>query len=178
MATTKKAERRSKIMTLRSSAPAARATAPVRRRATPRRAAGSTPKAKANPRKAHRQVLSTPRNALPGWHDLATGENERHRLRSRHSAFLETISTTRFGVLILAIAAAFTVYVGHVHATRDLVVHVESLRQENLRLHLQFNRLKGDFDRGTGPSLIYQRAGALGLEEGIAYGPTIKVVAP
>ncbi len=177
MATTKTTERRSKIMTLRSSPPTARKTAPVRRRTATRRSDGPAA-VKTAPRKAHRQVLSTPRNPLPGWHDLATGENERHRLRSRHSAFLETISTARFALLILAVAAAFTVYVGHVHATRDLVVHVESLRQENLRLHLQYNRLKGDFDRLTGPSQIYQRAGALGLEEGIAYGPTIRVVAP
>ena len=99
-------------------------------------------------------------------------------MRSRHGSFLETISTLRFGMLVLAIAAVFTLYIGHVHATRALLVEVQSLRQENLELHLRYNRLKGEFDRATGPATIYRRAKELGLEEGISYGPTIRLAAP
>ncbi|HEX7072044.1 MAG TPA: hypothetical protein VF190_14620 [Rhodothermales bacterium] len=176
MASTKTAERKSRIMTLRSN-PAPRTSTPVRKRQAVRRTNAGPAAVRTAPRKAHKPVLSTPKNPLPGWHDLATGENERHRRRSRHSSFLETISTARFGLLIVAIAVAFTLYVGHVHSTRQVLAEVTTLRQENLRLHLRYNRLKGDFDRATGPSLIYQRAGDLGLEEGIAYGPTIRVAA-
>ena len=176
MASTRTANRRSKIMTLRGGGPAERPNAPARRKQTPARRSAPASNGRTTQRKAHKPVLSTPKNALPGWHDLATGENERHRRRARNVSVLEAISTARFALLIAAVAAVFTVYVGHVHATRDLLSTVTALRQENLRLHLQHNRLKGDFDRATGPSLIYQRAGALGLEEGIAYGPTIRVV--
>lgn len=179
MSSTKRADRRGKIITLRDGKPAGRAATPARTvRKTSRKRQPARTATNAPPRKAHRPVISTPRNALPSWHDLATGEKERHRLRARHATFLETISTTRFGILIIAIAAAFTLYVGHVHATQDLLAEVQTIRKENLRLHLQYNRLKGDFDRATGPSVIYREAGALGLEEGIAYGPTIRVTAP
>jgi hypothetical protein len=78
-------------------------------------------------------------------------------------------------LLLLAVAAAFTLYVGHVHATQDLLAEVQLLRKDNVRLHMQHNRLKGEFDRRAGPAGLYERARALGLEEGIAYGPTITV---
>lgn len=77
--------------------------------------------------------------------------------------------------LILVIAALFTLYVGHVHATQALLADLEGARRDNLRLHLKHNRLKGEFDRATGPAVIYERARALGLEEGVAYGPTIRI---
>jgi hypothetical protein len=50
---------------------------------------------------------------------------------------------------------------------------MQQAKKENLRLHLKLNRLRGDFDRATGPAVVYQRAKEIGLEEGIAYGPTI-----
>lgn len=111
---------------------------------------------------------------LPSWRDLATS-NERMQDRPRVSAYIEEVSTVRFGLLLLAIAAAVTFYVGHVHATQDLVAEVQRARRDNLRLHLKMNRLKGEFDRTTGPAVIYRRARELGLEEGIAYGPTITI---
>ena len=80
----------------------------------------------------------------------------------------------RFGLVLLALATVFTLYIGHVHATQDLLDELQQARRENLQLHLQHNRLKGAFDQATGPSVIYQRAGAMGLEEGIEYGPTIR----
>lgn len=155
-------------------APKPRATEPPKPRATKAKARRSQP---AKPGVARRQsiVLSGPRNALPGWHDLATGEPERYRMRARHASFLETISTARFGLLILVIAIAFTGYVGHVYATQNLLVERQLAEKENLRLHLRHNRLKGLFDQTTGPAMIYSRAKEMGLEEGIIYGPTIEV---
>ena len=104
---------------------------------------------------------------LPGWKALST--------KARRAGYLEQVSTVRFAGLILLLAAAFTLYVGHVHATQDLFAEVQQARAENQRLHLKLTRLRGAFDRATGPSVIYKRAPALGLEEGIAYGPTIHV---
>jgi hypothetical protein len=111
---------------------------------------------------------------LPGWKDLA-GSNERVRVASRRGSFLESISTTRFALLIVGMAVLFTLYVGHVHATQDMLAEVQQERRENLRLHLKFNRLKGDFDQMVGPSVIYTRAGDLGLVEDPSFGPTIQV---
>ncbi len=112
--------------------------------------------------------------ALPGWNDLAKA-NQRPPGSGRRGTFLERISTTRFALLIVAIAILFTMYVGHVHATHDLLADVQQLRRENLQLHLKHNRLKGEFDRMVGPGVIYDRARKLGLEENAVYGPTIKI---
>jgi hypothetical protein len=110
--------------------------------------------------------------ALPSWKEL-----EREQTSSRRSSdgFLERISTVRFALAILALAALFTLYVGHVHATQDLVARVQEARQVNRSLHLKHNRLKGAFDRATGPAVIQRRAQELGLEENLAYGPPITV---
>lgn len=109
---------------------------------------------------------------LPGWDELAA-RNERRPDR-RGSTFLAHVSTARFALLILVVAAAVTLYVGHVQATQELLAEVQQQRRDNLRYHLKYNRLKGDFDRMTGPATIYERARALGLVEDIHYGPTIE----
>jgi len=111
---------------------------------------------------------------LPSWRDLATS-NERDPGPSRLGTLIEKVSTVRFGLLVLVIAVVFTLYVGHVYATQDVLVELQQLRRENLRLHLKHNQLKSAFDRATGPSVVYQRAWAMGLEDGIEYGPTIEV---
>lgn len=111
---------------------------------------------------------------LPGWSDLAKS-NRRAPSTGRGATFLERISTTRFAVLIVLLAILFTTYVGHVHATQNLLADVQQLRRENLELHLKYNRLKGDFDGMVGPGVIYERAGRLGLVEDATYGPTIEV---
>ena len=77
--------------------------------------------------------------------------------------------------MILAIAGLFTLYVGHVHATTDVYNQLQQARAENQRLHLKHNRLKGAYDRRTGPSVIYERARALGLQESVTYGSPITV---
>ncbi len=84
------------------------------------------------------------------------------------------LTPARTALLILAVAAAFTLYIGHVHATQELLSEVQTAQREHLRLNLKYNRLKGEFDRATGPAMIYERARALGLEEGIAYGPELR----
>jgi len=111
---------------------------------------------------------------LPSWRDLATS-NQRAPGPSRLGTLIEKVSTVRFGLLVLAIAAVFTLYVGHVYATQDVLVELQQMRRENLRLHLKHNQLKSAFDRATGPSVVYQRAWAMGLEDGIEYGPTIEI---
>lgn len=81
----------------------------------------------------------------------------------------------RFAVVVLLLAGAFTLYVGHVHATKDLLEEVQTARSENQRLHLKRNRLQGEFARKTSPSVIYERARALGLEESVTYGTPISM---
>ena len=95
---------------------------------------------------------------LPGWKDLgATGTKQAARTSAK-GAYLEKISNTRFMALILVVAALFTLYVGHVHATQALRTELEWAQRDNLRLHLKHNRLKGEFDQATGPAVIYREA--------------------
>ena len=84
--------------------------------------------------------------------------------------------TLRFALLMVAVGALFTLYVGHVYATQELAAEVQQLQRENHRLILKHNRLRGEFDRMTAPSVILHRAEVLGLESGSAYGPTISLI--
>lgn len=111
--------------------------------------------------------------ALPSWTDLEPPKNRRRS--TSDGAFLENVSTLRFALLILAVAAVFTLYVGHVHATSDLYSQLQQARTENQRLHLKHNRLRGERDRRAGPSVIYERARELGLQESVTYGPPISI---
>ena len=111
--------------------------------------------------------------ALPSWADLEPSTNRKRT--GSDDAFLQNVSTVRFALVILAVAGVFTLYVGHVHATTDLYSQLQQARAENQRLHLKHNRLKGEFDHRTGPSVIYERARELGLRESVTYGPPITV---
>ena len=113
--------------------------------------------------------------ALPDWTDLETPNNQRQSRRPSDESFLEGISTVRFALAVLVLAGTFTLYVGHVHATRDLLNEVQELRTENKRLHLKRNRLKGKFARKTSPSVIYDRARELGLRASVTYGPPVSI---
>ncbi len=137
------------------------------RKPVPRRPAATRTRAK----KSAPQVYS----GLPSWRDISAG-NERKPAKSRRSK-AKQLSTLRFGLIVLFAVTLFTLYVGHVHATQEALAHVQELRRENLRLHLKYNRVKGEFDRMTGPEVIYRRAKELGLEEGFAYGPAIRPLA-
>ncbi len=111
--------------------------------------------------------------ALPSWTDLEPSRNRRRS--TSEDTFLENVSTLRFSLLILAVAAVFTLYVGHVHATTDLYNQLQQAQTENQRLHLKHNRLQGEFGRRVGPSVIYKRARELGLRGSVTYGPPITV---
>ena len=111
---------------------------------------------------------------LPTWRELPAVVNG-SRAKVKGPALVDTVTTRQFVAVILVIAAAFTLYVGHVQATQDLLSEVQHARRENLRLHLKYNRLKGEFDYATSPAVVYERAKALGLEEGYSYGATIRV---
>lgn len=113
--------------------------------------------------------------ALPEWTDLEPRKNKRRSSPSGDESFLERISTVRFALVVLVLAGAFTLYVGHVHATRSLLNEVQELRTTNKRLHLKRNRLQGQFARKTSPSVIYERARDLGLRASVTYGPPITI---
>lgn len=113
--------------------------------------------------------------ALPTWRQLESKQNRKKKRHADGSPLLEAVSTVRFALILAGVATAFTLYVGHVHATQDLLANTEQAQKENHRLHLKYNRLKGDFDRLTGPARIHSRAHALGFVEDAAYARTIIV---
>jgi hypothetical protein len=111
---------------------------------------------------------------LPAWSDLsATKTNTVRQKRDAKPSLVDGVPTLRFALLLMAACAVFTLYVGHVYATQELVAEVQQLQKERLRLVLKHNRLRGEFDRMTAPSVILDRAAALGLEPGSQYGPMI-----
>lgn len=109
--------------------------------------------------------------ALPEWSDLSGGRSS----DGARASLLRHVSTGQFALLIAGAALAVTLYIGHVQATQDVLVRLRQAQQENQRLHMRLTRLQGEFDRATGPSIIYERAHKLGLEESVVYGPTIYV---
>ena len=159
------------------------------RRSGPRRAPGAVPqrgkrrKSHASPRpsdsngsKETSQTDSWQRHAtaLPSWTDLETGNTRRRSSPQRTKGhFVEKVSTLKFALVVILLAAASTAYVGHVQATQQLLEAVQEARAENQSLHLQHNRLNGEFDRRTGPRVIHERARELGLQETVRYGATL-----
>lgn len=108
--------------------------------------------------------------AIASWKSLSVFE-EPANPNSRGS--VTRISTARYALVLFLVAGVFTLYIAHVYASQDLLNSLQQIRRENLQLHLRHNRITGAIDRATGPSVIYRRAAALGLEEGITYGPPI-----
>ena len=109
----------------------------------------------------------------PSWRELARRESTRAD-QPRGVRF----SARRLTLYVVVAAALFVAYVWHVYATREALQEVQRLRREHLQLVLTYNRLKGEFDRATSPAVIYERARALGLEEGFTYGPVVVHVQP
>jgi hypothetical protein len=103
------------------------------------------------------------------------GGTQVERREGRASRALMGISTLHFVLLVIAASMLFTLYVGHVYATQNLLTDLQDARRDNLELHLRHNRLKAAFDGATSPSVILPRAQALGLEEGLTYGPTLTI---
>lgn len=150
--------------------PATKKRAPVAR---PKKARAS--KSRAASRKPRRPTTRATAK-LPGWSDLAGKKNvakKKKNTKGVKPGLVEAVPTLRFAVLLVAACALFTLYVGHVYATQALVADVQTLRKDNLRLVLKHNRLRGEFDRMTSPSVILSRAAALGLEPSGEYAPTI-----
>jgi hypothetical protein len=138
-------------------------------RSVPARSRSASP---STPKKTRTRKSGKDHATLPSWKQLESKKNRRLK-HDTASPFLDAVSTLRFAAILAAVATAFTLYVGHVHATQDILARTEAARKENHRLHLKYNRLKGEFDRMTGPTEVHRRANALGLIEDAAYGPTI-----
>lgn len=97
------------------------------------------------------------------------------RRKERAPGFVDAYSTLRFGLILALACAAVTLFVGHLYSSQALVQEVQELRRDQLRLALQHNRLRGEFDRMTAPAVILQRAEGLGLRTSGEYAPTIIV---
>ncbi|HLT48094.1 MAG TPA: hypothetical protein VK002_12750 [Rubricoccaceae bacterium] len=152
---------------------------------TPSNTAATTRRRKAA---AARQHAPAPLAGFPGWADLGVGSKARKKsatkkvtkqvlaAKARRARFLDVAPSLRFGVWVLVGCIAATLYVGHVFATQATAAALQRAERENLQLHLTHERLQGAYDRMIGPDQILDRAAALGLVEGVAYGPTIRVM--
>ncbi len=117
-----------------------------------------------------RRRTTRPAERWPSWRELA----RRNAMASLDSpGGTDRLSIRRLTMYVLMAAALSTAYVWHVYATRAVLREVQQLRREHLQLVLQYNRLRGEFDRATSPAVIYRRAQALGLKEGFTYGPVV-----
>ncbi len=118
-------------------------------------------------------------SALPSWGDLASTKGAAtRRARAPKSGFVDGVPTLRFALVVAAVCAVLTLYVGHIYATQALVAEVQQLEREHHRLVLKHNRLRGETDRMASPTTVLHRAAALGLEPGSAYGPPIHLSTP
>ncbi|HLA63154.1 MAG TPA: hypothetical protein VK610_01915 [Rhodothermales bacterium] len=130
-------------------------------------------------REARRRAahVPTPRvptsRRLPTWSDLDGGADV--PMARRAPGVLDSVPSLRLAAWTLVAAALATLYVGHVYATRTTLAELQQARRENMRLHLTHERLRGSYDHMTGPSFVLDRASALGLEEGAAYAPPIRL---
>ncbi len=153
-------------------------TKPTARRPRPTRKAAPA-KAPARARTTQRTKAAASPSGLPSWGDLAAKKGVATRpARAPKAGLVAGVPTLRFALLVAAVCALLTLYVGHVYATQALAAEVQQLQRENDRLVLKHNRLQGEFDRMTSPSVILGRAEALGLASGSEYGPTINVQTP
>ena len=119
----------------------------------PSRIAGTAKRAGAGAKKASKEAARKVRRARP----------------------LDAVPSRRFGALALAGCLVLTLFLGHAYATRATLDHLQDARRANEQLRLTNQRLRGEVDRMTGPSAVLGRAASLGLEEGVAYGPTIRL---
>ncbi|MEM0961796.1 MAG: hypothetical protein AAGK21_04530 [Bacteroidota bacterium] len=127
---------------------------------------------------------------LPGWADLqpsklaggpkrakAGAKKAASKAKSKRKARrpLDAVPSSRFGVSVVIGCVLLVLFLGHAYATRATLDALQDARRENDRLRLTHQRLQGDVDRMTGPTAIMRRAATIGLEEGAAYGPTIRL---
>jgi hypothetical protein len=122
------------------------------------------------------QAAPTPRVAeVPATWDGLAGKPATSRKRERQPGLVDTVPTLRFALMLAVACTALTLYVGHLYSTQNLVNEVQELRREKLRLVMQQNRLRGEFDRMTAPAVILARAEALGLRASADYAHPIVV---
>ena len=158
-------------------------TAPPKQKAPARRAPSRSASAKKGRRGA----------GLPAWGDLkavqpgplaqragratssAKQATKRAATRAGRSRPLDAVPSLRFGLLVLLGCVVVTLFVSHVYATQATLGELQDARRENERLRLTHQRLQGEVDQMAGPSVVMRRAAELGLEEGVAYGPPIKM---
>jgi len=157
-----------------------RVSKPVTKKAPQRASVSNAEKTVARSRRSARTEKKERKVSVAGaetlaWSDLIETENNLILPKEEGSTFLGAISTIRFALGVLAIASIFTLYVGHVYATQDLLTELQEDRRENLSLQLEYNRTKGLYEAATGPAIIYERAHALGLEERAVLGPPIRI---
>ncbi|MFN3597333.1 MAG: hypothetical protein ACK41D_08690 [Rubricoccaceae bacterium] len=126
------------------------------------------------PRKPAAPRVPARAGRLPAWSDLG-GNGTAAATRPPRTRALDLVPSLRTGVVLLVLAVLATLFVGHGYATRALLAEAQQLRRENLTLQLTNQRLRGAVDQMTGPGAVIERARALGLEEGIAYGPVVYV---
>ncbi|NNF04149.1 MAG: hypothetical protein HKN17_06760 [Rhodothermales bacterium] len=115
------------------------------------------------------------RGVTPGWNDLLTDNSARTASLKTPEGRLAAMSTAKVALVILAVAGLFTLYVGHIYATQDLLADVQRLRTENIELDLQRNQLSSAWDRTTAPAVISDRAGQMGFRESVPLGEPIIV---
>ena len=109
--------------------------------------------------------------SLPGWGALSDVSPRRGGKSSVKS--FRSMTTARFALWLFGAGIAATLYVGHVQATQATFERLHRTRKANLQLQLERDRLKGELDHATGPTVIYPKAYELGLIEGFEYGPTL-----
>ncbi|MEM6326298.1 MAG: hypothetical protein AAF791_04195 [Bacteroidota bacterium] len=114
---------------------------------------------------------------LATWADLGSKPTSRGQKTraSRRVKALDATPSLRLGVLALFACALLTAFVGHTFATQATLSEVQAAQEENERLRLTHQRLRGAFDRMTGPEEVMPAAARLGLEEGVAYGPALSL---
>lgn len=138
------------------------------KKSNPNQSPANSKKARSS-RKKVQQKNARPSNTLrtdePGWADLKEARNNLVGTAHTSPGFLTKLSTVRFSLGILAVAALFTLYVGHVQATQDVLNEVYQAKKENFSLQLEYNRIQGRYDTATGPAVIFERARVLGLRE-------------
>lgn len=110
-----------------------------------------------------------------GWNDLVTSNDLKKSAHPEAETFLNTLSTARFAAVLLSILTLFTLYVGHVLTTQELMREVQAMRRENSTMNLRLNQLRAEEEELTGPAAFFDRARELGFEQRILKGTPITV---
>jgi len=141
---------------------------PTERRRTPKATVRPRPSRSATPATRSRPRATS--DGMPGWNALEEGNRREGSRKNGWDVMLDSVPTMRLSAWIIGAGILLTLYVGHVHATQQLAASVQEMSEDNLTLHLRYNRVKGAFDRASGPSVIYERARRLGLSESLPNG--------